>query len=123
MNSLANSPEHNKAIKTLTIDGWSAGIRFSSCHMIPHHHKCSRLHGHTYVLHLKIEGFPDESGFLMDFSVIKKALKDIAGELDHRVILPANNPYVQVRKSKHGVEVKQIANKQVVSCRVFYIML
>ena len=83
-------------IRILTIDGWRTGIKFSSCHMIPHHAKCSRLHGHTYVVHLKIEGYADENGFLMDFSLIKETLKRIANKLDHRVLLPAKNPYLKL---------------------------
>lgn len=100
-----NSRNTNQDIRTLTIDGWRAGIRFSSCHMIPHHEKCSRLHGHTYVLHLRIEGYPDENGFLMDFSIIKEALRQIADRLDHRVLLPGRNPYLKVQAEGKTVEV------------------
>ena len=32
------------------------------------------MHGHTYVVHLKIKGYPDETGFLMDFSVSPRRL-------------------------------------------------
>jgi 6-pyruvoyltetrahydropterin/6-carboxytetrahydropterin synthase len=91
-------------LKTLSIDGWRAGIRFNSCHLIPHHEKCSRLHGHTYVLHLKIKGHPDESGFLMDFSEIKRALKAIADSLDHRILLAGNNPHITITQKGGEVE-------------------
>lgn len=88
----------------LSIDGWSAGIRFSSCHFIPQHAKCSRMHGHTYALHLRIKGYPDDSGFLMDFSTIKRTLMEIADELDHRVLLPGKNPLISIQRGGGEVE-------------------
>ncbi len=105
MNHDKSADSHDRNLKAITIDGWRAGIRFSSCHMIPYHRKCSRLHGHTYVLHLKIEGYPDEAGFLMDFSIIKKALMEIARSLDHRVVLPGRNPHISVETEGEGVRV------------------
>lgn len=103
-------PEELKSptLKTLTIDGWRAGIRFSSCHIIPHHRKCSRLHGHTYIIHLKIKGYADESGFLMDFSIIKNALRTLADTLDHRVLLPGKNNHINVKESNGSVHVKYL---------------
>ena len=40
----------------LEIDGEHSGIRFSASHFIPRHEKCSRLHGHTYILRLRLDG-------------------------------------------------------------------
>ncbi len=98
MNSVENDDQGEGNLKVLSIDGWRAGIRFSSCHLIPHHRKCSRLHGHTYVLHLKIKGYTDESGFLMDFSEIKRCMEEIAESLDHRILLPGRNPHISVKE-------------------------
>ena len=44
----------------IIIDGWDAGIKFSACHFIPGHDKCSRLHGHIYAIHAKIFGNQNE---------------------------------------------------------------
>lgn len=101
----------NPPLKSLTIDGWRAGIRFSSCHIIPHHRKCSRLHGHTYIIHLKIEGYADESGFLMDFSIIKNALRTLAETLDHRVLLPGKNDHINVSQTHGNVHVNYLEKK------------
>ena len=103
MDHSENSNEHPN-MTVLSIDGWRAGIRFSSCHFIPKHEKCSRMHGHTYVVHLRIKGYPDDSGFLMDFSIIKRTLKEIADELDHRVLLPGRNPNISVNVEGGEVE-------------------
>ena len=75
----------------LEIDGEFAGIRFSACHFIAGHRKCGRLHGHTYVVSLKLHGDMGKDGMVMDFIPLKKELRAIAEELDHRVLVPANS--------------------------------
>ncbi len=80
----------------LLIDGWRSNIRFSACHMLLRHDKCSRLHGHSYAIHLKIEGDLDENHMLADFGNIKKVLRKLADELDHRTLIPTMNPDIIV---------------------------
>jgi 6-pyruvoyltetrahydropterin/6-carboxytetrahydropterin synthase len=75
----------------LSIDGWKAGLMFSACHMIPKHHKCSRLHGHTYTVHAKIHGETDSQHLVLDFGIIKKTLKAVAKQLDHHLLIPTKN--------------------------------
>ena len=75
----------------LKINGWDAGIKFSACHFIPAHDKCSRLHGHIYSIHANVEGDTNERGMLWDFIGLKDALRDIAEELDHRVLIPGDS--------------------------------
>lgn len=74
---------------TLRFDGWKLNIKFSAAHCIPYHEKCERLHGHHYAVHMQIEGELDkETGWVIDFTEAKRTLKEIAGELDHRVLVP-----------------------------------
>lgn len=75
----------------LSIDGWKAGLVFSACHIIPKHHKCSRLHGHTYTVHAKIHGETDSEHLVLDFGIIKKTLKEVAKRLDHHMLIPTKN--------------------------------
>ncbi|MBA3043975.1 6-pyruvoyl tetrahydropterin synthase family protein [archaeon] len=72
----------------LSIDGWKSNFTFSAGHMIPAHKKCSRLHGHTYAVHARVHGEQDKSGMIVDFAVVKDAMRKIVDELDHRVLLP-----------------------------------
>lgn len=85
---------------TLEIDGWKNNIRFSSAHIIFDHDKCGFLHGHTYAIHLKIHGEKDEDGFIVDFSIVKMALKQIADTLDHRILIPEKNDYITVSENE-----------------------
>jgi 6-pyruvoyltetrahydropterin/6-carboxytetrahydropterin synthase len=52
-------------------------------HYLPGHPKCGVLHGHTYRIELSIEG-ENRTGMIMDFSDLKKALREILAVYDHR---------------------------------------
>ncbi|ACL04895.1 6-carboxytetrahydropterin synthase QueD [Desulfatibacillum aliphaticivorans] len=50
-------------------------------------HKCENLHGHNWKVEVCIKGDGlDEGGVLMDFGVIKKSLRGIMEELDHKFL-------------------------------------
>lgn len=89
----------------LEINGWESGIRFSACHFIPQHEKCSRLHGHIYALHARVHGERTEKGMIFDFLELKRALREAAEELDHMVLLPGNSKEVEVSETRDGVSV------------------
>jgi 6-pyruvoyltetrahydropterin/6-carboxytetrahydropterin synthase len=80
----------------LEIDGEFAGIRFSACHFIAGHHRCGRLHGHTYMVSMKLHGDVGKDGMIMDFVPLKKELRAVAEELDHRVLVPANSKKITI---------------------------
>lgn len=58
---------------------------FSAAHFLRDYHgKCERLHGHNYKVYAHARGSElDEGGMLLDFSVFKKALRQVCGQLDH----------------------------------------
>ena len=80
----------------IEIDGGHTGIRFSACHFIPGHEKCSRLHGHSYIVRLILKGEIGENGMVMDFVKLKKTLKEMVEELDHRILLPRLSSEVRI---------------------------
>ncbi len=87
----------------LELNGWEAHIGFSASHILPEHDKCGRLHGHNYALHARIEGEETEGGFVLDFVPLKKALRKIADELDHKMLLAEGMR--SLKKNKQEVEV------------------
>lgn len=89
----------------LEIDGEYSGIKFSASHFIPRHEKCSRLHGHSYILRLKLEGDIGENGMVMDFVSLKRELRSYAEEFDHRFLLPGRSELVKMTKTGDSVEV------------------
>jgi len=58
---------------------------FSAAHFLARYHgKCERLHGHNYRVRVTAEGASlDDGGMLVDFGVLKSALKGILAEVDH----------------------------------------
>jgi 6-pyruvoyltetrahydropterin/6-carboxytetrahydropterin synthase len=58
---------------------------FSAAHfLINYHGKCENLHGHNYRVRVTARGKTlDEGGMLIDFGILKKALRAVTAELDH----------------------------------------
>ena len=88
----------------LEIDGGYSGLRFSACHFIPRHEKCSRLHGHSYIVRLRMDGDIGADGMIMDFVILKKALRKIIEEVDHKTLLPVRSTEVKITVSEDSVE-------------------
>jgi 6-pyruvoyltetrahydropterin/6-carboxytetrahydropterin synthase len=66
----------------------SKEFRFEAAHILPKHPgKCARLHGHSWVLRVGVEGAVNkETGFVIDYADISKAVKPIIQQLDHRFL-------------------------------------
>lgn len=80
---------------------------FASAHFItfPGHH-CETLHGHNYRTRVVVEGGLDpEAHYVFDFSALKQLMKRLTDEIDHKVLLPLENPKVQVREEGDTVSV------------------
>lgn len=97
----------------ISIDGWKSNIRFSSAHIIPEYEKCGRLHGHTYAVHIKIFGEPDEKGIIMDFSMVKDALKQVVSNLDHKILVPGKSKNAKIEKKNDSVKISVLGKNYV----------
>lgn len=69
-------------------------LTFSSAHFITFSgHQCESLHGHNYRVGVSVEGDVDpECAFVVDFAILKEAVKGLVKPMDHRVLLPTRNP-------------------------------
>ena len=67
---------------------------FSSAHFITFRgHQCETLHGHNYRVGVTVEGrVDDECLFVVDFAILKKIVRGLVDEIDHKVLLPLKNP-------------------------------
>ena len=52
-------------------------------HHLPDHERCGSFHGHTYQVEVYIEG-DHGGGMILDFSDLKKTLRGILAEYDHK---------------------------------------
>lgn len=54
---------------------------------VPEGHKCARLHGHSFLVSIFVEGpVGDKTGWIMDFGDIKAAFAPIYAQLDHHYL-------------------------------------
>src|SRR5204863_9335797 len=64
--------------------------RFEAAHFLPKvpaGHKCARMHGHSYLVEVAIEGEVDaDRGWLMDFAEIDEHVMPLVRQLDHQVL-------------------------------------
>lgn len=75
-------------------------LSFSSAHFITlAGHQCESLHGHNYRIGVVVEGDIDpECAFVVDFGVLKRIVRPYVQEIDHRVLLPTQNPKLELRE-------------------------
>ena len=73
---------------------------FSSAHFITFRgHQCETLHGHNYRVGVAVEGTVEpETLFVLDFSVLKQLTRKLVDEIDHKVLLPEQNPKLGFRE-------------------------
>jgi 6-pyruvoyltetrahydropterin/6-carboxytetrahydropterin synthase len=57
-----------------------------SAHFLPGHGTCGVMHGHTYRVELIVEGEKKGAGMVIDFYDLKKILKKVLSEYDHRCL-------------------------------------
>ena len=80
---------------------------FASAHFITFAgHRCEGLHGHNYRASVTLEGELDEETWLVfDFVMLKQIMRRLCDEIDHKVLLPLENPRLQVVEDGSSVTV------------------
>jgi 6-pyruvoyltetrahydropterin/6-carboxytetrahydropterin synthase len=65
----------------------SRSFRIEAARRLPHlpdHHPCSRVHGHSFVIELEVEGSIDPStGWLIDYHAMAELWAPLHARLDH----------------------------------------
>ena len=81
----------------INLDGIHTNLRFSAAHMVIGHESCGKIHGHSYIVDVDVEGERSgQFGFVIDFKVLKNITRRICKSLDHRVLIPLNSPDLKV---------------------------
>jgi 6-pyruvoyltetrahydropterin/6-carboxytetrahydropterin synthase len=79
---------------------------FSAGHFITYNGgECERLHGHNYRVAVEVDGPLDDNHYVFDFIALKNRTRAITDELDHRMLLPAENPHILVAADEKRVSV------------------
>lgn len=68
--------------------------------------QCEALHGHNYRAAASLEGELGESFYVFDFVTLKRILRAICDRLDHRMLLPLQNPHLQLSQDDESVLIR-----------------
>ena len=86
--------------------GWILKIidTFSAAHFLKNYKgACENLHGHNWKVELEVKGSKlDQTGLLIDFKELKKILKEILEELDHK-LLNEKPPFNRINPSSENI--------------------
>ena len=81
-------------------------LGFSSGHFVTYDgHRCEPLHGHNYRARITLEGPLDENGYVVNFVPVKRTMKRICDDLDHRMLLPLHNALLMLAVRDDQVQV------------------
>ena len=80
---------------------------FASAHFITFSgHRCETLHGHNYRVGVTVEGtLEPQSWYVFDFGVLKRIMRKLCDDIDHKVLLAEQNPHLQIAESGDSVTV------------------
>lgn len=86
---------------------WRLTVRseFSAGHALRHYQgKCENTHGHNFAVELVVQGqkLHEKTELLVDFKVLKTALKTVTDGLDHR-ILNESPPFDTINPSSENL--------------------
>jgi len=73
-------------------------LRFSAAHFTTFAGQCEPLHGHNYDVLVTVEGDLTDDGWVIDFVELKKMVRDLCQELDHRFVLQRENTLLNIRE-------------------------
>lgn len=80
---------------------------FAAAHFLLFHSgACERVHGHNYRAWIELEGTLDENDYVLDFLAVKPIMKAICDRLDHRVLLPKDNPHLKIDEVEGSIEAR-----------------
>ncbi|MEX0683234.1 MAG: 6-pyruvoyl tetrahydropterin synthase family protein [Dehalococcoidia bacterium] len=80
-------------------------LRFAAAHFTTFGAECEPLHGHNYALTVEIDGDLTGDSWVLDFTGAKALVRAICKELDHKFILPLNNPALSISESSAEFEI------------------
>jgi 6-pyruvoyl tetrahydropterin synthase/QueD family protein len=80
-------------------------LRFAAAHLITSEGQAEPLHGHNYALLVQVEGDLTQNAWVMDFAQLKSLGEALCQELDHRFLLPRDNPALDITDLDHAWQI------------------
>ncbi|MEM7232644.1 MAG: 6-carboxytetrahydropterin synthase [Planctomycetota bacterium] len=91
------SSDRSSSRETYRVQVTKDYLTFCSAHFIVYNGtQCERLHGHNYRVGAMLEADLDEDHLVFDFIALKRILREICNELDHRLLVPLESEKLNV---------------------------
>ncbi len=75
-------------------------LTFSCAHFVVGQKILEPLHGHNYKILINIYGDQGKDNMVIDFHIIKRILQPIVDSLDHYILIPTKNKYLELKEKK-----------------------
>ena len=82
-----------------------ADFKFCAAHFCVFPDGREPLHGHNYRVYAELRGPVDRLGYVAEFGWLKRIIRELVAELDHRVLVAADSPELEVKSVAGQVEV------------------
>lgn len=73
-------------------------LKFASSHMATLGDDLEPLHGHNYLVQCRVEGDLTSDRWVIDFSALKRAVREVCDSLDHRFLLQRQSPLLEIEE-------------------------
>lgn len=90
--------------RAVTVEG--VRLRFAASHMATLGDDLEPLHGHNYIARCRVDGTLTDDRWVIDFSVLKRAVRDACEELDHRFVLQRASSLLDISEDPAGWTVR-----------------
>ena len=92
------------ASRHVTVQG--VRLRFAAAHMATLGDDLEPLHGHNYLVRCRVDGALTDDRWVIDFSLLKRYVREACEVLDHHFLLQAHSPLLDLREAEGEWEVR-----------------
>lgn len=82
--------------RAVTVEG--VRLRFAAAHMATLGDELEPLHGHNYIVRCRVEGALTSDHWVIDFSVLKRLVREACERLDHRFLLQRDSTLLEIEE-------------------------
>ena len=82
--------------RAVTVEG--VRLRFAAAHMATLGDELEPLHGHNYSVRCRVEGALTADRWVIDFSVLKRIVREACERLDHRFLLQRDSRLLEIEE-------------------------
>jgi 6-pyruvoyltetrahydropterin/6-carboxytetrahydropterin synthase len=99
----------------VTVEG--VRLRFAAAHMATLGDDLEPLHGHNYEVSCQVRGALTADGWVIDFAVLKRLVREVCERLDHRFLLQMKSPLLEILERGDAVTIKHHERSYVLPAR------